>query len=157
MSSPRPAVEVDEQMVQRSSACVVVDQRDVSLTLSPSDDVATFALTIGRASHPNQFQSSDYLVLAPPGPSSVWMSGQKIKQARISLFAPPGGLLPVSPHPPPPPPRIGHVRDRPSAHSPHTTHTQSSYKSSDLVCCARAIGEFPRRPILKPKNKISCT
>ena len=75
MSSLRPAVEVDEQIVQRSSSCVVVDQRDVSLTVSPSDDVATFALTIGRASHPNQFQSSDYLVLAPPGPASVWMSG----------------------------------------------------------------------------------
>ena len=140
MSSLRPAVEVDGQMVQRSSSCVVVDQRDVSLTVSPSDDFATFALTIGRASHPNQFQSSDYLVLAPPGLSSVWMSGQNYKAGpHLVVRALWWSAAGVSS-----PPRTEHVRDRSTAHSPHTTHTLSSYKSSDLVCCARAIGEFPR-------------
>ena len=44
-------------------------------------DGATPARTMGRASHPNQIQGSDYVVLAPPGPSSVCMSGQNIGQA----------------------------------------------------------------------------
>ena len=108
-SSLRPALEVD--------AVIVVELLHVPLA-SLFCDGATSARTMGRASHPTQIQSSAYLVLAPPGPSSVCLSGHNIGQACLASLAPSGGPLLKLPHPP----RTEHVRtDQPS--TAHTRHT----------------------------------
>ena len=132
-SSLRPALEVD--------GVIVVELLHVPL---PSlFCAATSARTMGRASHPTQIQSSAYLVLAPPGPSSVCLSGHNIGQACLASLAPSGGPLLKLPHPP----RTEHVRDRPTVHSPHTTHIiiTSPYaaRSCLLSACHRRIPTSP--------------